>query len=147
MGIAELFKEPIDDKIADCDPRDWSKASRAVIASNGKTAILVWYVGAHIEAMIEGVGNTNTDDLGFEHAPPEGISVWEGKTVGGERNWHTGDYNDCYLRGEYRAPTDGEWQSIQMNQCPWDADQWLLPDRCKGCGYKSDACRCVTEPV
>ncbi len=109
------------------DPRDWGKPSRAVIAYSGKHGIVVWYVGAHVESMIEGIGGADIEELGFEGDPPVGISVWEGRTTGGRRTWE-GDYDDAYLTGTYRTPNAEEWAAIQLHKNPWDKHDWLLPE-------------------
>jgi hypothetical protein len=121
------------------DPRNWSKPSRAVIAYDGKRGIVLWYVGPHVESMIEQIGGSDIEELGFEGDPLKGISVWEGKITGGYYNSHTGDFNDCYLTGEYRAPTDEEWASIRAATNPWNVDEWMLvlddpKEQCLDCG-------------
>jgi hypothetical protein len=126
------------------DPRDWKKPSRAVIAfATSKSGLVLWFVGAHVEAMIEMTGTHDVDGLGFElvEGPatvtidrnghpfvdfPPGISVWEGRMSGGGYNAHTGDYNDCYLKGTCRSPTDAEWARIRAGQNPWNANDWLV---------------------
>lgn len=109
------------------DPRDWSKPSRAVIACAGSwRAIVLWYVGPHVESFIEQIGGRDVEELGFANEPPIGISVWEGTITGGRYNSHTGDYDDAELTGTYRAPSVEEWRWIRQGQCPWDPDAWLL---------------------
>lgn len=127
-GIDNIL-EGIDDKFeGTADPRDWGKPSLAVIAcTERKFGVVLWYVGAHVESMIEGIGGHDIEELGFEDEPPIGISVWEGRTVGGRYNSYTGDYDDAMLKGTYRAPTEDEWRAIREGRCPWNADEWLLP--------------------
>ena len=117
-------------KQTDDDPRDWSKPSRAVIAFHDKPyrGIVLWHVGAHIEASFEQIGSHEIDELGFDQDPPHvGITVWEGTLEGGRYNPYQGDYDDCWLRGEYREPTEEEWTAIREGRCPWNADDWLRP--------------------
>lgn len=124
LDLDELLKAGHTD-----DPRDWSKPSRAVIAYNAREfGIVLWYVGAHVATMIEQIGAHDIDELGFENEAPIGISVWEGKITGGRYNSYAGDYDDCYLTGTYRQPTGEEWLAIREGRCPWDADEWLLPE-------------------
>lgn len=136
----------LDEKIADTDPRDWSKPSRAVIAFDGRHGIVIWFVGAHIEAMKEQIGGSDIEELGFSADPfHAGIWVWEGGIIGGHYNSHTGDYDDGELRGKYRDPDETEWQAIMRGDCPWDPDAWLLPGRCGRCGGSKVEQHCVLE--
>ncbi len=114
----------LDDKIE--DPRDWSKPSRAIVARTKNTAIVLWHVGPHIEEQINQTGTHDVDDLGFTEEPPEGISMWEGKMVGGTYCPASGDYDDVDLKGSFRALTDDEWTAIREARCPWNENDWLL---------------------
>jgi len=107
---------------------DYSKNSMAVVASdgNGNGAVL-WYVGGHINNEIEEVGLHHLGDLGLDGADC-GIWVWEGKYL-----WYPGSYEypedgdmDCV--GDFRPPTQEEWTCIMQGRCPWNEDDWLLPE-------------------
>lgn len=54
----------------DWNDYDWSKPSRAVVASDGDNGWVIWHVGVHIEFDIsEGVGSRQLEDLGMADAP------------------------------------------------------------------------------
>lgn len=104
---------------------DWSKPSLAVIASDGNDGCVIFTVGPHVKFDIKesGLGN-KLSDLGLDTAPA-GISIWEGKTAGGGRA-PEGDYDDTYLVGTFRDPTDQEWWAIKRGECPWNETRWML---------------------
>lgn len=100
---------------------DWSKASLAVIASDGKgNGCVLHYVGAHLHQWMSDVGRSLAD-LGLDDAPC-GISIWEGKT----HAWRSydGEY-DAELDGAFREPTPEEWGCINADDCPWDEHEWV----------------------
>ena len=101
---------------------DWSKPSRAVVASDGKgNGCVMHYVGAHLDQWRSDVGDS-LKDLGLDEAPA-GISIWEGKVH--TTRGYDGDY-DAELVGEFRAPTEEEWDFINHDDCPWDSEDYFL---------------------
>lgn len=139
------FKLTDDERTAhERDPRDWRKPNRAVVAfAASKSGLVLWFVGAHLEDAISLIGTRDVDHLGFEltEGPatvtidrdghpfvdfPEGLCIWEGHTSGGFYNAHTGDCDDCQLKGTCRRPTDNEWAAIREGRNPWDPNDWML---------------------
>lgn len=98
---------------------DWNKASRAVVAK-GHIGCLLWYVGGHISFEIEEVGLYYLDLLGLDSAPP-GISIWEG--IYEPETDYFGD-TITHPNGEFRPPTEEEWEAIRKGNCPWNPSEW-----------------------
>lgn len=94
--------------------------SKGVIAcdDHGNGCVL-FAVGAHLRFEMEEVVLHTLSDLGLDDAP-KGISVWEGHYV-----WQPGGGEDpqgngsMLPSGAFRAPTEEEWQAIQVGRCPW----------------------------
>jgi hypothetical protein len=101
--------------------------SRAVIAQ-GKRNGCVLYVtpGSYLEQECGDISD-QLGDLGLDDAPT-GISIWEGTHKGGGYNGHTGDYDDCYPVGTFRAPADDEWTAIREGRNPWGEETADEPD-------------------
>lgn len=101
--------------------RDWSKPSKAVIASFAVGGKILTYAGPDIESMIEDAGSCDIHDLGLDADAPNGISIWEG--VIKTSHTHTPDCNeyDSWLAGKFREPTEEEWRAIRRGECPWTA--------------------------
>lgn len=107
---------------------DFSKKSMAVIASNenGDGAV-VWSVGPHILMEQEETGLRSLDELGLV-PDAAGIWIWEGKGVWQDGPWEHPQDGELILEGEFRVPTDEEWNAIRRNECPWNDDDWLDPN-------------------
>ncbi len=124
MDLDDVFVRLERNPVEDEDPRNWGKASKAVVActGNGHGAVL-WTAGPHVQQMIDDC-SAALDELGLDDAP-EGISVWEGKLEGGRSGYYGDDY-DCELRGAFRDPTEEEWSAIRRGECPWSDEDWML---------------------
>ena len=107
--------------------RDWdpTKTSRAIIASHHGHGVVLWHVGAHLDAEIEGVGLLYLGDLGLDDAP-DGLSVWEGFYVA--KPGMSGEPWDETMQpeGAFREPNALEWRAIQRKECPWDKSHWMI---------------------
>jgi len=97
--------------------------SCAVIATDGNgNDLLLHACGPAIDWHIEQYGNDPTD-LGLDGYVDAGIWVWEG-TMGAVR-CDTPDYGvewDHEANGDWRAPTEEEWELIKGGECPWDKE-------------------------
>lgn len=104
------------------DVYDFSKPSRAVIASLDSREVVLWYVGGHLAIQIDDEGTLDPFDLGL-YSCPDGISIWEGAY-----DYHPGTrFRVGDPKGSFRAPTAEEWDAIHKAECPWDDNDWLLP--------------------
>jgi hypothetical protein len=116
---------------------DFSKQSRAVVAARSKDeGIVLWGVGGHINAAMHPAASSlgpTLDALDLT-APGCGIWIWEGKYVWAPENLEHPDSDDSMPQGEWREPTEEEWQSIRNGVCPWDDEDWLLSKCCKELG-------------
>lgn len=96
--------------------------SCAVVASDGKgNDVLLHAYGPAIDWHLEQIGN-DCDDLGL-CAPEPGIWVWTG-TMGSVRiqSIDYGEDWDHEVTGDWREPTEAEWEHIKQEECPWDKD-------------------------
>lgn len=91
---------------------DYHRKNKAVIINHGGDGMIVDFVGGHLSNEIEASSHF-LGDLGLDDAP-DGISIWEGWY------WYFGDDGDSEARGEFRDPTDEEWEVIKAGGCPWD---------------------------
>ena len=71
-----------------------------------------------MEEEIDQCGTRRTDDHMLDDAP-DGIFVWEG-----DHKWIPGGYfnpeeGEMEPVGEFRMPTEEEWQAIKENRNPW----------------------------
>lgn len=107
------------------DVFDYSKPSKAVLCSNGRTGIILYYVGATLSFEVEEMGLTFLEDLGLGNAP-KGISIWEGDYKWYPGSWEYSTDGDYIPEGKFRQPTEEEWSDIKQNKCPWDEKDWLL---------------------
>ncbi len=104
---------------------DWSKNSLAVIACRNGEGSVLWWVGGHIDFELSESGMVSLGDLGLDNAP-EGISVWDGVYVFHEdTSYFDNDGGETEAVGDFRVPTDEEWEHIKRNECPWDANEWM----------------------
>jgi hypothetical protein len=118
---------------------DFSKPSRAVVAeNNGGEGAVLWYAGGNLGMEIrEGGMGSHTDDLGL-HPPKPGIWIWEGKSIWIPGPWECPQDGSTELHGDWREPTEEEWQSIRGGVCPWNDEDWLLPT----CQREDNGTRC-----
>lgn len=101
------------------DGRTWKSA--AVVASDGNgNDVLLHAMGPAIDWHIDQF-STSCDELGLS-CPEPGVWVWVG-TMGSVRceTMDGVDY-DHEVTGDWRAPTDEEWEFIKGDECPWDKD-------------------------
>jgi hypothetical protein len=130
------------------DPPEWecydnpAKPNMAVISSDGPDrCILLHNIGFVLAQQIEVCG----DDMeclqldGLE----AGIWIWEGTYIGTYDSW-SGEY-DTEALGEFRKPTDEEWENIKDGEEPWDRDEWKTKEGeiCWDCchpGHESGKC-------
>lgn len=109
---------------------DFSKPSLAVVAlgeDGQELPCLLWTVGAHVRMEIEEAGLT-FGELGLEPDEP-GIWIWEGVGVWSPGGYECPDDGSIELVGKFRKPTDEEWTAIRCGCCPWDDEQWKLPEQ------------------
>ncbi len=105
---------------------DFEKPSLAVVTTNDRDeGILLWYVGGHIAMEVKEAGLSHLDDLGL-HPPEAGVWIWEGRYI-----WSSGSYEypmdgSSDPVGNWRKPTEEEWQTIKDGDCPWDDEEWKL---------------------
>lgn len=108
-----------------------SKAERAIDRARNHSRCFVVFDGMRCEVQhpvgrdllyaIEEWGTDPDDMLGGY--PPRGLSVWEGRMVGGNgSSWYNADGEDPELKGAYRAPTLDELQAFLAGRCPWPVD-------------------------
>ena len=106
-------------------PWDWNKKSLAVIASHGGDGAVLWWVGGHLDYEISEGYASSLGDLGLDNAP-NGICVWEGVyDYHSDKSYYDNDGGYTEANGEFRVPTDEEWEYIRENRCPWDANDWM----------------------
>lgn len=104
------------------DPR---KPSMAVIAYGDERGMIIWYIGADLQFEMEEGGVRDIDDLGLE-PPNDGIWIWEGRYAWSPGSYEYPDDGESNPVGEFRAPTDNEWQAIREGRCPWNPEDWKL---------------------
>jgi len=104
-------------------PYDFENPSKAVIANVGGDGVVLWYVGGHLDYEINEAGmGVDLCNLGLDDAP-EGLSVWEGKYIGHKHETMDGTEYETECVGEFRDPTEDEWELIRQNVCPWGDDE------------------------
>jgi len=112
------------------DGRIWK--SCAVIATDGNgNDILLHAYGPAIDWHI-GAYSSDVGELGLDGHTEPGVWVWEG-TMGSVRH-ETMDGTDWdhEVTGDWRAPTEEEWELIRGGECPWDREtlpRWPKPKR------------------
>lgn len=92
--------------------------NRAVVASANGQGCVLSFSGTALSAFIGENGTRDLRDLGLDDAP-DGIWVWEGKIVTTKMWTDYGWEHDCGPEGEFRKPTDPEWEAIRRGECPW----------------------------
>jgi hypothetical protein len=93
--------------------------SCAVVASDGKNNdVLLQAYGPAIDWHLGELGD-DCETLGLE-APEPGIWVWTG-TMGSVRiqSIDYGEDWDHEVAGDWREPTEEEWEHIKADECPW----------------------------
>lgn len=86
-------------------------------AGNG---VLLHACGPAIDWHIEQYSSC-CEELDLLHPDEEpGIWVWEGTMGSVLSRTFEGDEWVFEARGEWRQPTDEEWEAIKANRCPWD---------------------------
>ena len=97
---------------------DWSKGSKAVVASDGQHAIVLEYVGGPLNYWLCETGRLAPFD-GLE----AGLWVWEG----GIASWrdYAGDYDE-ELDGTFRRLTVEEIDALRQDAWLWDDRDYLL---------------------
>jgi hypothetical protein len=88
--------------------------SIALVASNGKTGVVLACDGRGIEYFVDGLGGA-LDDLGLDDAP-EGLSIWEG-VLRSTRSYE-GEH-DAHLEGAFRPLTAEERARVVAGEEPW----------------------------
>ena len=91
----------------------------AVVASDGEgRGAVLWHVGIR---EIDDYGYGDLGDLGFDDAG-QGISIFDGHMVW-TKSPSTPDHpeeDDFELIGEYRDPTDAEWNDLRAGKNPFE---------------------------
>lgn len=106
---------------------DFSKPSRAVIATDGKWhGSLIWAVGGHLRMEMDECGNRRLEDLGLDEELEAGIWIWEGKYFYDGGTYECSDDGAMVPEGTFRRPTEAEWEKIQRHECPWNDEDWKL---------------------
>ena len=130
------------------DPPEWEcydnplKPSMAVISSDGPNrCILLHHIGFDLANMYDACGD-DTESLMLDGLEA-GIWIWEGRYIGTYDEW-SGEY-DTEALGEFRKPTDEEWENIKEGEEPWDPGEWRTKEGeiCWDCfhpGHKSGEC-------
>lgn len=105
--------EPMDDAEHICSFGcwDWSKGSMAVIASDGKRAMVLDYVGGPLDYWLNEAG---IDDE--FHGIDAGLWVWEGSMVNHVDYWGE---RDSELVGDLRPLTPEEWEDRSGGEEIW----------------------------
>lgn len=100
-----------------CDFTCYSaKPSLAIVASDGRRAVILDFVGGALDYWIsEGGDKKSFDGVGA------GVWIWEGTVVGTRDYW--GEYDER-LEGDFRELTDEEWGLLQDDDVLWDAAEW-----------------------
>ena len=113
---------------------DFSKDSKAVIAfrkdwifTNG-TGIVLWAVGGHIRMEMEEYC-VDFGDLGLKNPERDGIWIWKGRSVAYPGSYEHPDDGGIELVGSYYLPTNDEWMAIRRGECPWNDEDWKLPEK------------------
>lgn len=101
----------------------WNKDSFAVVASDTRRMIVLYTGGPAVKMELDESGMDPEEILPVEEAG-DGISVWVGKT-----KWEPGPYEypddgETILDGEFRDPTDQEWEHIRKGESPWNEADW-----------------------
>ena len=124
--MSDLLKAP---RVAEPGEPIWGKPSCCVVIWDGKRGGVTWPCGEDVNRQISELGTSSVDDL-FDKDPPLGISVWEGHMAGGQvRHTMDGtDYEDVYLVGKFRLMTSDEMVDFHAGRCPWNPDDWYVPE-------------------
>jgi hypothetical protein len=110
-------------------PWDWGKKSLAVVTCRNGEGSVLWWVGGHIDFELSEAGMVSLGDLGLDNAP-DGLSIWEGVyDYHRDQSYFHDDGGWTEANGDFRRPTEEEWEWIKSNQCPWDAIDWMEPDK------------------
>jgi len=97
--------------------------SRAVVANGCSQGVALWWWGQHIDCEVDAFGDGLTD-LGLDDAP-HGVSVWEGHYVYTTVQYIEHVEHESAPVGNFRAPTDTEWDAIRRGVSPWaDLAPW-----------------------
>ena len=107
---------------------DYSKDGKvwmscAVIATDGDgNDVLLHAFGPAIDWHIDQFGDDPVD-LGLDGYTEPGVWVWVG-SMGAVRCYSLdyGEEWDHEVTGDWRAPTEEEWEMIKQDECPWDRE-------------------------
>lgn len=110
---------------SDQECRDYLSAAVIAVGPDGDS-VLLHNFGPAID-WHTGEFSHSTEELGLDGMEEPGIWVWVGD-MGSERHETIDgvDYDHVVI-GEWREPTDEEWEAIRAGECPWTKE--TLPKR------------------
>lgn len=131
LTIIEDEKPPHECSEKECsggafDCYDWSKGSKAIIASDGEHGVVLQYIGGPLDYWLNEAGITDEFD-GVE----AGLWVWEGNIV--SHVSYMGEH-DSEMSGTFRKLDGDEIMNVRDGCDLWDSDDF----RKKNCHKKKD---------
>lgn len=96
--------------------------SCAVVATDGKgNDVLLHAFGPAFDWHIEQYGHT-CDAICLDGYTEPGVWVFEGSCGSVPHETMDGTEYDLESHGEWREPTEEEWEMIRQDECPWDKE-------------------------
>ena len=96
--------------------------SCAVIATDGKgNDVLLHVCGPSFDWQINEEGHT-CEALCLDGHTEPGVWVFEGTMVTVTHETEYGPEYDVEPQGDWREPTEDEWEMIKQDECPWDRE-------------------------
>ena len=106
--------------------RDFMELCRAVVCNGPQhgagagVGCILWPRGTSLLYEMRECSCSSPEDLGLGDAP-HGISVWEGRFVA-NTDAHPDRDPLTQPRGQFRRPTDAEWEAIREGRAPWERE-------------------------
>lgn len=101
-----------DEHVCDYQCWDWSKGSKALIASDGEKALIIDHIGGPTDYWASEGGDLQDEFTGVE----AGVWIWEGSLVSHRDYW--GEYDE-ELVGDFRKLTTEEWELLHGGDELW----------------------------